>query len=233
VIRKIRKTWSVPVFLLWAWGSGANAESCRVLDPELRTAYAGPCVDGLAEGRGAALGSAHYVGEFKAGRKHGKGVKTWANGDRYEGDFVEDRKEGSGIYSWGRGPWAGERYEGGYLDDRRHGHGIYRWATGDRYEGPWAYDAAIGPPTPMMQANAKFEAEALAAVGTEGRKVCREMAVGIAERDWIRGVVVAVAQNRVGVRIDDPGAQLHLVGQAEARRGAVVWDLAQAWTPCF
>src|SRR5438094_227495 len=87
---------------------------CRVLDPELQTSYSGPCVNGLAEGQGVARGSATYEGEFKVGRKHGRGVKSWANGDRYEGGFADDHKHGQGTYTWGRGPWAGERYEGNY-----------------------------------------------------------------------------------------------------------------------
>jgi len=95
-----------------------------VIDPELRGSYAGPCVNGLAEGQGVAAGTAEYRGEFKAGRKNGKGAKTWPSGDRYEGEFVEDRKEGVGAYTWGRGPWQGERYEGSFLNDRRQGFGV-------------------------------------------------------------------------------------------------------------
>jgi len=227
----VRKTWSVPVFLLFV--SSAQAQECRVVDPELQAGYAGPCVNGLAEGRGSASGAAQYEGGFKAGRKHGKGAKTWPNGDRYEGEFVEDRKEGVGAYTWGRGAWQNESYEGSFLDDRRHGFGVYRYATGDVYAGPWERDIATGPPTPMMQARAKFEQEARAAVAKEGQKVCREMQVGIGGRDWIRGVVVALAADRVGVRIDDAGQQPHIVANAEVRGGDVVWDVPQAWTPCF
>ena len=204
-----------------------------MLDPELQASYAGPCASGLAEGSGSAAGIAQYQGEFKAGRKHGQGVKTWPNGDRYEGEFVEDRKEGTGTYAFGRGPWLGERYEGRFLDDRRHGSGVYRWASGDVYSGPWERDIAIGAPTPMMRARIKFEEEARAAVGKEGQKVCREVPVGIALRDWVRGVVVAVAPDNVAVRIDDPGQVPHILGSAEARPGDVVWDSPQAWTPCW
>src|SRR3989442_13667168 len=96
------KTWSVPVLLLFA--SCAMAQECGVIDPELRGSYAGPCVNGLAEGQGTASGTAEYRGGVKAGRKNGKGAKTWPNGDRYEGEFVEDRKEGVGAYTGGRGP---------------------------------------------------------------------------------------------------------------------------------
>ena len=107
-----------------------------MLDPELQRAYSGPCANGVAEGEGIASGLAEYRGAFKAGRKHGKGVKTWPNGDRYEGEFAADHKAGYGSYGWGRGPWEGERYDGSFAADRREGYGIYWWPSGDVYAGP-------------------------------------------------------------------------------------------------
>jgi hypothetical protein len=195
----------------------AFGEGCRVLDPELQGFYSGSCVNGLAEGKGMARGSAQYEGEFKAGRKHGRGAKIWPNGDSYEGQFAEDRKQGHGVYTWGRGPWAGERYDGEFADDKRDGIGEYRYASGDVYRGPWKDDVAMGAPTPMMQARARFEAESLAAVGKPGTKVCREVPIGIGGYEWQRGVVEAVDGKRVGVRAGD-----------ELR-----WDDATEWTPCF
>ena len=200
---------------------------CRVLDPELQSSYSGPCVNGLAEGRGVAAGSATYEGEFKAGRKHGRGVKTWPSGDRYEGEFAEDQKHGQGVYTWGRGPWQGERYEGSYVADKREGFGVYRWPWGDAYRGLWKADAFIGPPTEMMHARGKFQLEAAAAVAKVETKVCRELEVGIGQRDWLRGMVVETKGDKVGVRIDDAGAY------GQARVGEVRWDAATAWVPCY
>jgi hypothetical protein len=214
-------------------GSVAHGQQCRVLDVELQESYRGPCVDGLAEGYGSARGTARYEGEFKAGRKHGKGLKVWPNGDRYEGDFVEDRKEGAGVYTWGRGPWAGERYEGEYAGDRRHGRGTYRWPSGDVYAGRWDNDAIAGPATEMMVARAKHLEEARAAIEKIGQKVCREVPVGIGERDWVSGVVVALTEDKVGVRLADPGRHPHIVGGVELRRDEVTWDAFEAWTPCW
>jgi hypothetical protein len=210
-------------FLFWM---EANAQ-CRVLDPELQRSYSGGCVNGLAEGEGAASGSAEYAGGFRQGRKHGKGMKIWANGDRYEGEFVDDRREGFGVYTWGRGKWAGERYEGGYSNDQRHGFGTYRWPSGDYYAGPWKDDVGTGPPTGMMLAKKKYEDEARAAVAKEGVKVCREMAVGIGNWEWVRGVVVALKADQVGVRIDEPGKYGHF------KSGETAWDEPTAWTPCL
>jgi hypothetical protein len=209
------------------------AQDCKVLDPELQGFYAGPCKDGLAEGAGHAQGSAEYRGEFRAGKKHGQGVKTWPSGDRYEGEFAEDRREGRGKYTWGRGPWAGETYEGAYLADKRHGEGTYRFSSGDVYKGPWADDRIAGPPTPMMIARHQFEEEAKKAVAVEGQKVCREMRVGIALAEWIRGTVVGVSGDQVGVRVDEPGAHRHVIAGVELQQGDVVWDTPTVWTPCL
>ena len=223
----------ITALLLALVATAASGQACKVIDPELQVSYAGPCVNGLAEGVGHAFGTAEYRGGFKAGKKHGKGVKTWANGDRYEGDFFDDFKEGTGAYVWGRGPWQGERYEGAYLRDRRHGFGTYRYASGDVYAGPWENDIATGPPTPMMLALRKFQEEARSAVAKEGVKVCRELPIGIAERDWIRGTVVAKKDERVGIRIDDAGRYPHVVSNVEIRKGETIWDAPTEWTPCF
>lgn len=235
----VRLTRASALFALLALGAAAltpheaAAQSCRVLDPELQEVYAGPCVNGLAEGFGHASGIAEYSGEFKAGMKHGRGTKKWKNGDRYEGTFVEDRKEGTGTYVWGRGPWEGERYEGAYLNDRRHGFGVYRWPTGDVYAGPWENDAITGYATPMMIARAKFEEESRKAVAKVGQKVCRRMPIGIARSEWIRGEVVALSGDQVGVRVDDAGTHPHVISNAQVRKGDVVWDLPFPWTPCL
>ena len=207
--------------------------ACRVLDPEIAGIYQGGCKDGLAESYGEAIGAAEYRGEFRAGRKHGKGVKTWPTGDRYEGDFVDDRKEGIGKYLWSpRGASAGESYFGAYLNDRRHGEGVYAWPSGDRYSGPWENDAITGTPTPMMIARARAKTEALLAVGKPSVKVCRALLVGIAVRDWIRGEVEEVNGDRVSVRIDDPGQQPHVLDGRPLVKGMTVWSAAAEWTPC-
>jgi len=202
-------------------------QECRVLDPELQGSYTGPCVNGYAEGKGVAEGKARYEGEFKVGRKHGHGVKSWPNGDRYEGEFAEDQKQGEGMYTWGKGPWQGERYEGEYVADKREGVGVYRWPGGDVYKGPWQDDAFTGEPTEMMRARGKAKVETIAAVSQLGVNVCRELEVGIGSREWLRGVVTAMQGDYIGVRIDEPGKS----GQAQA--GEFRWELATAWTPCY
>ena len=213
---------------------GQAPTKCTVLDPQLQGSYVGDCKDGYAEGQGEARGTAQYKGGFKAGRKHGKGVKTWPSGDRYEGDFAEDRKHGQGTYTWGlRSASAGEKYSGAWLDDKRNGYGIYEWPNGDRYAGPWKNDAIAGPPTKGMIARARAESELAAAVGTPGSKVCREMQVGIATRDLVRGTVVARDGEKLRIRIDDPGRFHQMIGEGELAKGDVVSDFMKHWTPCM
>ena len=72
-----------------------------------------------------------------------------------------------------------------------------------------------------------------AAVAKPGAKVCRTIQVGIAERDWIRGVVSEIADSKLAVRIDDAGRFPHELNGTAVVRGALVWDTATGWTPCL
>lgn len=216
------------------WCAAQSGTPCRVLDSELQGSYAGGCVDGYAQGRGDARGAASYAGDFERGRKHGKGVKTWpATGDRYEGEFADDRKQGTGMYVWGARSFApGERYTGGYLADLRHGYGVYEWPNGERYAGPWENDTPTGPPTKGMMARARALAERAAAVGTAGTRVCRDLPVGVAIRDTIRGTVVARQGEALRVRIDDAGKFEHVLGERTLQKGDVIVDPLRFWLPC-
>ncbi|QDQ25713.1 hypothetical protein FNU76_04740 [Chitinimonas arctica] len=206
------------------------ADSCKVLDPELHGSYQGPCdSDGYASGQGRAKGLAEYEGMFKAGKKHGKGVKTWpAVGDRYEGDFSEDFRHGWGKYSWGaKSQWAGERYEGGYLRDRRQGQGAYFWPNGDNFSGEWRDDLRYGQT--VMEIRRKFSKDlALAASQTPGMQLCREARYGIANRVLLRATLdQADATHRI-VQLSKESAQTGLYPD-----GSV--DIAkeiELWAPC-
>ena len=211
----------------------AQAPACRVLDPELAESYTGGCKDGLAEGFGEARGVARYSGELKAGRPHGKGIKTWPTGDRYEGDFVEGRKEGTGMYTWGRrSPWAGQRYTGGFLYDMRDGYGVYEWPKGERYVGEWKNDRFLGQPTRGTALRARSQAELVAAVGRVGAKVCREIEAGVGVLDILRGTVTKVQGETVSVRIDQPGKADHTIGGIVVKKGMVVTEPLRGWLPC-
>lgn len=97
-----------------------------------------------------------YEGQYRAGKRHGRGTFTWADGSRYEGDFLDGNFFGCGSYFWidGReytGQWAhnrmsgqgaytwtdGRKYVGEYSNDRKHGHGVFTATDGRQYDGEW------------------------------------------------------------------------------------------------
>ena len=226
----------VLALMLCALSDAAQAQSkCLVLDPELHASYSGGCKDGRAQGPGTARGSAVYVGEFREGKKHGRGVKTWPWGDRYEGEFADDSKHGMGIYVWGaRSAFAGDRYEGAFANDKRSGYGVYLWASGDSYAGPWKDDAVTGRATPMMIARFRATSESLAAMAKPGASLCHESTVGVGAGEWTEGETLAVDQGtrRVEVRIARLGPKPLFVAGAQVALGDVVWDDPLNWIPC-
>ena len=52
---------------------------------------------------------------------HGKGVKTWGNGQKYEGDWRDGKKLGKGVETLFDG---GRKYDGEWKDGKRHGRGV-------------------------------------------------------------------------------------------------------------
>ena len=100
-----------------------------------------------------------YVGEYKDGKPHGQGAKTFSNGDKYVGEFKDREKNGQGTVtrSDGRkyvGEWEddefhgqgtatspdGSKYVGEYKDNKRHGRGAYTFSDGRVLEGIWEND---------------------------------------------------------------------------------------------
>jgi hypothetical protein len=231
LLRRLAFAASMIAFPAWA----QVPPKCIVLDSELQASYQGGCKDGKAEGFGTASGTAVYAGEFHAGEKHGRGVKTWPWGDRYEGEFANDFKHGAGLYTWGaRSAFAGESYEGGFANDMRNGFGVYLWPSGDKYAGPWKDDRAAGPSTPMMIARFRATREAMSAMVKPGVKVCRESSVGIGLKEWIEGETLAgdAAAFQVVVRITKLGQTPLVVAGANVALGETVRDHPLNWIPC-
>ncbi len=44
-----------------------------------------------------------YKGETKHGKRHGKGVYLYPNGDMYDGEWRKSRKYGKGVYIYADG----------------------------------------------------------------------------------------------------------------------------------
>ncbi|HTT36589.1 MAG TPA: hypothetical protein VMH32_02830 [Burkholderiales bacterium] len=213
-----------------AWGAQA-APPCKVMDPELADSYEGPCVKGLAQGKGMARGKAVYEGEFDRGMKDGDGVKSWPWGDRYEGEFKDDFKEGHGVYTWGQGtPWAGEQYDGQFVHDMRQGWGVYTWPNGDKYEGPWEKNQRLGL-SPMERSRIQSGHSQEQAFHA-GVKVCSLMRPGQPLPELVRGEVDSLDGQVLRVRLTQVPPQVAAFLPRDAKPGAVIADDAVNWAPC-
>ena len=62
-----------------------------------------------------------YKGELQAGKPHGKGRTTWANGNIYEGNYEKGKRQGYGVFTF----FDGEKYEGQWVQDHQHVKGTF------------------------------------------------------------------------------------------------------------
>jgi hypothetical protein len=81
-----------------------------------------------------------YEGETLDGKRHGRGVMKFWNGNTYHGEFVQDQFDGIGDYIWA----DGRTYKGQFKADKIHGRGTARWPDGKIYNGEWIADQADG-----------------------------------------------------------------------------------------
>ena len=68
-----------------------------------------------------------YEGQFRNGKREGKGIYYFNNGNRYEGYFKDDKREGKGIYYCDN-----NIYEEDFKNNKREGKGIFYYKNGDR-----------------------------------------------------------------------------------------------------
>lgn len=119
------------VVLLNVFAATAFAADCKVNDSGISGEYVGDCVEGFAHGKGKTKGKDSYEGEFKQGKKHGRGSYTWAVGAKYEGNWVNDKMTGEGLFIGA----DGYKYEGNWLDNAQHGQGTGTSLNGVTYAG--------------------------------------------------------------------------------------------------
>jgi hypothetical protein len=121
----------------------ADAKSgCRVWTPytaaKMTITWTGACGGGMAQGKGTLrwfLDGKLLVthdGEFRDGKANGRGVFTWADGERYEGEFRDGKANGRGVFTWA----DGERYEGEWRDGKPNGFGQFVNNNG-AFNGVW------------------------------------------------------------------------------------------------
>jgi len=84
---------------------------------------------------------------MKDGKKNGKGVCRFANGDLYEGDFVDDKQHGLGVMIFANG----DKYKGEFNENRLDGTGKLEMENFCSYEGkfkdgkPCGFCKVVGP----------------------------------------------------------------------------------------
>lgn len=79
---------------------------------------------------GAEFEEATYEGSFKAGKREGQGVITWADGTCYSGLWKNDQRiEGEMKMQ------NGNYYRGAFKDDKIHGYGKMLIVSGIIFEG--------------------------------------------------------------------------------------------------
>jgi len=99
-----------------------------------------------------------YDGEWKDGKRNGKGEMVWKNGARYNGDWSNGKRDGYGEHIFPNG----EKYVGNWKNGRREGRtiralcisflsdigivgtGIRVFSNGDQFEGTWKNDKKEG-----------------------------------------------------------------------------------------
>lgn len=104
-----------------------------------------------------------YDGEYKDGKRHGRGKMVFKDGSKYDGDWKADNFEGQGEFTWPSGAVYNGSFKNGqregegsykYKDladfagmcsnDLIHGSGAFTWKDGRRYEGEWVNGSENG-----------------------------------------------------------------------------------------
>lgn len=81
-----------------------------------------------------------YEGAFLAGKRHGHGTLTLADGTKYDANWVNDKRHGEGSELFA----DGSHFVGTYVDGFRSGHGVMTWPEGSKYSGQFARGRANG-----------------------------------------------------------------------------------------
>ena len=91
-------------------------------------------------------GGQTYVGQLNdSGLPHGKGMMTSPDGNSYDGDWKDGKKHGKGVFTFGEGSqWKGDKYDGDYVDDKKTGKGVYTFADGRKYRSEWQNGSRTG-----------------------------------------------------------------------------------------
>jgi hypothetical protein len=74
-----------------------------------------------------------YDGEWKEGKKDGKGVRMWFGDKRYDGEWKDGEQHGHGVFTDGD-----DKYDGEWKAGKKHGKGVlYNEEDGSHFDGEW------------------------------------------------------------------------------------------------
>jgi putative phage-type endonuclease len=113
-------------------------------------------IDAPTHGLGAEIygGGDKYIGEFKNGKRVGKGIYLWASGHSYEG-YWNGKQNGKGTFIFA----DGRKYEGDWIDGKKTGKGVFTWPSGDRYDGDFENDSENGKGTYFFADGRKYDGD--------------------------------------------------------------------------
>nr|XP_022902209.1 radial spoke head 10 homolog B-like [Onthophagus taurus] len=98
--------------------------------------YIGSFCQGLLHGEGCMYiteTNSLYSGEWKAGKKNGKGWLLYEPNNWYNGNFLDDQRHGNGIRQY----YKECMYQGEWQNGLREGYGTMVWGNHDYYKGDW------------------------------------------------------------------------------------------------
>ena len=89
---------AIAVFLLTPFFT--RGQNCEVDNQSLKGSYTGDCKKNKAHGKGKAIGTDTYEGDFKNGLPDGQGTYTWSNKSMFSGKYVRGLREGKGLMTF-------------------------------------------------------------------------------------------------------------------------------------
>ena len=129
------------------WVTDTGGCKIRSADPNPASIviWSGPCINGFADGVGAAKWVLNgqriftYEGPMHAGKREGQGVLKTRTA-RYEGGFADNLLSGKGVLTW----TGGQRYEGSFEQGKLSGSGIMYYANDEVFTGTWLAGVRTG-----------------------------------------------------------------------------------------
>ena len=140
------------------WKDGKAHGFGVLVDPNENSIYEGEWANDYQDGHGTMKwnsvneGESEYIGDFKQGKKTGKGKYT-QGGNVYEGDFVDGQFHGHGKYYFVE---SGKTYEGDFEQNKMQGKGKMTWPDQSRYEGTFVNGKAHGNGVEYMSNGDKY-----------------------------------------------------------------------------